>query len=127
MENTNSGPDVSARGQNGEVELAQGLALFNAGDFFRAHEAWEDWWRATTRPEKQSIQGMIQVAVALHHAATGNWAGACSVMRRGLQNLESARDDWRGMNLRLLRDHAKTCMDCWSAQQSAPTFKIIRE
>jgi predicted metal-dependent hydrolase len=43
-----------------------GVDLFNRGDFFEAHEAWEEVWRST-RPEPRDLfQGLIQVAAALH-------------------------------------------------------------
>ena len=111
-------------GQNGENALQRGIALFNAGDFFHAHEVWEDWWRATTRPEKQTIQGMIQIAVAMHHATTGNSAGAISVMERGLQNLEVAGDAWRGVNLQLLRAEARLFIKQLKSAQTLTIWKI---
>ncbi len=99
---TRMGQGEMNHGQNG-LTLKKGIALFNAGDYFHAHEIWEDWWRATTRPEKRTIQGMIQVAVAMHHAGTRNIAGAISVMERALRNLEDAGEIWRGINLQSLR------------------------
>jgi len=87
------GQSETERGQNGKTALKQGISLFNDGDYFHAHEVWEDWWRATTHPEKQTIQGMIQIAVAMHHVSTGNLAGATSVMERGLRNLEASAEE----------------------------------
>jgi predicted metal-dependent hydrolase len=37
--------------------------------------------------ERQFVQGLIQVAVALHHHSTGNAEGALSLMTRAEQNL----------------------------------------
>ena len=113
-------------GQNGENALSRGILLFNAGDFFQAHEVWEDWWRATTRPEKQTIQGMIQIAVAMHHATTGNFAGAISVMERALQNLEAAGDAWRGVNLQLLRRAGRLLIEQLKGGQALAIFEITR-
>ncbi len=127
MEKAALGRDAENRTQSGENELARGLELFNEGRFFQAHEVWEDWWRTTTRPEKPTIQGMIQIAVAIHHATTGNLTGACSVMLRGLRNLEEAGDHWRGVNLRLLREDARACIDSWNACQRAADFKLVRK
>lgn len=44
----------------------QGLDLFNRGEFYEAHEVWEDIWRSTTPEPKDLFQGLIQVAAALH-------------------------------------------------------------
>lgn len=46
----------------------QGIDLFNRGEFFAAHEAWEEIWRSTTPEPKKLFQGLVQVAAALHQA-----------------------------------------------------------
>jgi hypothetical protein len=43
-----------------------GVELFNRGEFYDSHEAWEDIWRSTTPEPKDLFQGLIQVAAALH-------------------------------------------------------------
>src|SRR4051794_2522850 len=53
-----------------------GIVLFNRGDFFEAHEAWEALWMETATPEKQFYQGLIQAAVGLCHFCNGNVRGA---------------------------------------------------
>ena len=47
--------------------LAEGAALFDGGRYFDAHEAWEHLWRRTVSlPERALVQGLIQLAAALH-------------------------------------------------------------
>jgi predicted metal-dependent hydrolase len=46
--------------------LRQGIDQFHSGDFFAAHETWEEVWRSTTPEPKTLLQGLIQVAAALH-------------------------------------------------------------
>lgn len=53
-----------------------GIVLFNAGEYFDAHEVWEDWWHDTAGPERRFIQALIQVSVAVYHANNGNVRGA---------------------------------------------------
>ncbi len=53
-----------------------GVLLFNAGDFFEAHESWEDLWSESTGPERRFYQGLIQAAVGLCHFCNGNLRGA---------------------------------------------------
>lgn len=43
-----------------------GIDLFNRGDFFEAHETWEEIWRSTTPEPRALFQGLIQVAAAMH-------------------------------------------------------------
>jgi predicted metal-dependent hydrolase len=57
-------PDLSA--EERERFFGEGIALFNQGRFFAAHEAWEEIWRSTTPEPRDLFQGLIQVAAALH-------------------------------------------------------------
>jgi uncharacterized protein len=75
----------------------EGIELFNRAAFFDAHEALEDVWRAATQPEKRFLQGLIQVAVALHHHGNGNLAGARSVLRRAFRNLSLYPENFGGI------------------------------
>ena len=55
----------------GNQQLAAGIALFNAREFWHAHEAWEVLWLAAAGEEKQFLQGLIQLAAAYHHVKRG--------------------------------------------------------
>src|SRR5688572_3983564 len=54
----------------------EGIKYFNDCDFFEAHEVWEELWADTQGPSRKFYQGLIQVAVALHHFGNGNIRGA---------------------------------------------------
>ena len=77
-------------------EFRHAVKLFNRGDFFAAHEVWEDVWRAAPPSEKKFLQGLIQVSVAFHHHSTGNLVGARSLLDRGFGNLESCSQNKSG-------------------------------
>jgi predicted metal-dependent hydrolase len=59
----------------------EGLELFNTGRYFEAHEVLEDLWRITPGPEREFYQGLIQLAVILHHLGKKNFRGAANVTR----------------------------------------------
>jgi predicted metal-dependent hydrolase len=113
------------RGQDGETPLELGVRLFNSGEFFLAHEAWEDWWRATTHPEKQTCQGIVQIAVAMQHASTGNLVGAKSVMERALRNLEGAANVFGGLDLVQLRDDIRSVIRQLVSNEEIKPFQIV--
>ena len=79
-----------------------GIDLFNRASFYDAHEVLEDAWRASSPPRKLFLQGLVQVAVALHHHSTGNLVGACSVLARARRNLSSYPAEFSGIRLDLL-------------------------
>lgn len=79
-------------------QCRDGIELFNRGEFFEAHEALEDVWRAAPQAEKKFLQGLIQVAVALHHFGNGNLAGARSVLGRAFRNLSHYPEGFGGID-----------------------------
>ena len=65
--------------------LAAGLAAYERGDFFEAHEELEPAWMASPDlAERALLQGLIKVAAAYVHDVRGNPAGIA-------RNLEGAR------------------------------------
>ncbi len=87
----------------------RGLELFNRREFFEAHEVLEDVWRAAPPPEKKFLQGLIQVAVGLHHFSTGNRVGARSLLARAHRNLAEYPEKYGGLNLSEVRRAVESC------------------
>ena len=94
-----------------EDSFRRGLELFNKGKFFDAHEVLEDVWRAAPMAEKKFLQGLIQIAVGLHHHSRGNIAGARSLLVRGNRNLSLYAARHEGVHLARLR----AAVTQWSA------------
>jgi predicted metal-dependent hydrolase len=70
--------------------LKHAQSLFNAGDYWLAHEALETLWRSIIkeRPDEAQVwQGLIQAAAALLHAQKSNRHGAVVVGAAALQKL----------------------------------------
>jgi uncharacterized protein len=84
--------------------LAQGLRLYDAGEFFRAHEEWESVWLLSPEPEKTFLQGLIQVTAAFHHLQRNNPLGAVRLFKAALRRLEPYPDEFGGLALPLLRE-----------------------
>ncbi len=102
----------------------RGLTLFNAREYFDAHEVWEDVWRAAPQVEKKFLQGLIQVAVALHHHSRGNAVGARSLLARAHRNLSDYPDTYSGVNLAAVRVAIAQCQPALSAGTPLPPFRI---
>jgi hypothetical protein len=58
-----------------------GVLFFNAGDYFEAHEVWEDLWAESHGDDRRFVQGLIQAAVGLFHFGNGNLGGAAKLYR----------------------------------------------
>ena len=67
----------------------QGIEHFNRGEFFEAHDVWEELWREMKGDDARVFyQGLIQAAVALHHYRNGNFDGAGRMWGFSLERLE---------------------------------------
>src|SRR5262245_16678381 len=60
-----------------------GVVLFNRGDYFEAHEVWEDLWRDCPGEDRRFYQALIQAAVAIYHWGNGNARGASRLFHSG--------------------------------------------
>ncbi|HWB95539.1 MAG TPA: DUF309 domain-containing protein [Bryobacteraceae bacterium] len=75
-----------------------GIALYDQGRFFEAHEVLEDLWRPTRGEERLFLQSLIHFAVAFHHHGRGNRAGAERQLRKGLRKLAGYRPAYGGLD-----------------------------
>ena len=71
----------------GRNRLAQGKAAFNRGEYFQAHELWEEAWRELDGVERTLVQGLIQIAAGLHHLQQQRPRPAAELLRKGLLKL----------------------------------------
>ncbi len=73
----------------------RGARLFDRGAFFEAHEAWEDRWRVETDDTtRRFLQGLIQVAAALHKLLVMSSPEAASrLFTRALAKLDACPAD----------------------------------
>ena len=96
---------ADARGACGSAQtrlawyLCAAAALFNAGLFFEVHELLEECWRPAQGPARTLLQGLIQVAVGLHHLANENRRGALSVLEEGAAKLRAFVPESHGVEL----------------------------
>ena len=77
------------------TRFLQGLALLNAGEAFDAHEVWEELWLEAGGARARFLQGMIQLAVAMHHWQAGRHPAARRLLERGSSKLRTP--DTRGL------------------------------
>ena len=59
-----------------DQRFEKALKLFNSKEWYPAHDAFEELWHETNGPERNTIQGILQIAVAQVHLESGNKNGA---------------------------------------------------
>jgi predicted metal-dependent hydrolase len=68
--------------------LDRGIELFNGGQYWEAHEAWEgDWMPDRKGPDSGFYKGLIQVAAGCLHYNHRNRRGAINKWRSGADYL----------------------------------------
>ncbi|HSO33792.1 MAG TPA: DUF309 domain-containing protein [Labilithrix sp.] len=101
--------------------LVRGARLFDRGEFFEAHDAWEERWRVTpVETERRFLQGLIQIAAALHKLLVmGSPEAAGRLFARGLAKLDASPDDCaaeHGLDLVAFREGIRRCAADLEAQ-----------
>jgi hypothetical protein len=97
--------------------IRAGIAVYNAGMYHAAHDAWEDRWldleSGTT--DERFLHGLIQFTAAVYHARNRNWSGATGLAESAVGYLADLPADYRGVavadvraTLRRLRDDPET-------------------
>lgn len=111
-----------------EAAFRRGIAQFNAGEFWEAHESWEVVWLPAAEPDKIFLQGIIQVSAGFHHHRRGNPAGARSLLRRGLAKLERFPASYRGIWVEDLRRASRRWLVAIEADSGTfpESFPVIR-
>lgn len=107
-------------------QFHEGIRLFNSAHFFEAHEALEDVWRGAPERQRKFLQGLIQIAVALHHHSKGNLIGCRSLLQRGVRNLAPYPDFHFGLELAVFRDDVGVWREALESERPLPGLPSIR-
>lgn len=84
--------------------LAQeGIRKFNAGEFYKQHDLFEEQWVDTEGPVGDLYRAVLQVGVAYYQIERGNYRGALKMLQRSVQWLVILPDTCQGINVAKLR------------------------
>lgn len=90
--------------------VLQGARSFNAGDYFEAHEAWEDHWGGGGPEERAATLGLIKAAVALHHLEARNAAGFAWQAAEAVRHLRAHHEVFPELRLADLAEEMESLM-----------------
>ncbi len=106
----------------------EGIRYFNDCEFFESHEVWEELWADEHGPDRKFYQGLIQVAVALHHFGNGNIRGARKLYHSSRSYLETYRPLHLGLDLEKLFREMENCFsEVLASQEEYPEIEIDAE
>jgi hypothetical protein len=104
------------------VGLQRGLAHFHAGEYFAAHDAWEEVWQGLRGRRRTFWQAMIQLAVGAYHLTNNNRKGCQSQWHKALQKCQTLHQTYESdvpPPLSVLAALLQTCLSA-VAQEEAP-------
>ena len=91
--------------------LAEGLELYESGEYFTAHEAWESVWLIAPEPERTFLQALIQVTAAFEHLKRNdNQLGSSRLLTAALRRLEPYEPSFGNIDVDLLRTDLRACL-----------------
>ena len=90
------------RSRSVSADLERGLDLARRGEYFAAHEALEDAWRASEPDEKDFFQGLVHVVVAWYQAGRGNRVGFERQLEKAARRLGPFAPEHRGLDVAVL-------------------------
>jgi hypothetical protein len=110
------------------ADLAVGLALFNAGEYWESHEAWEKIWkRHAAEPWRYFVQGLIQAAAAHHQLRRNIRHGVIKHLRNALVKLDEAPADFAELNVERFRAYLHELLAAYEAgEKILPAVQPLR-
>lgn len=84
-----------------------GVEQFNQQQFYACHDTLEALWMDAIETDKKFYQGILQIAVALHHLENHNWRGAVILLGEGMSRLQGYRPDYAEIDLERVLDQTR--------------------
>ena len=85
------------------ILFEKGLNEYEKGDYFEAHEAWEDLWSDYNFRDRKFIQGLIQLSVSFVHISNGNMIGARNLLKKCQDKFSEYNGIHREININELK------------------------
>jgi predicted metal-dependent hydrolase len=104
--------------------LLQGVEEFNQGNFFEAHELWEEAWNDVVGEEKRFYQGLVQIAAGYHKLSLAQYNGARKLLERGSQTLNGFLPDSAGIDLAPLLEAVASALHGLTSERSQQDFPV---
>jgi len=86
----------------------KGMQLFNAGEFWLAHEALEEAWKEETGPVRELYRAILQTGVVYLHITRDNYNGAVKTYRKVQKWIQPWPEVCRGIQIGQLRSELDT-------------------
>lgn len=111
-----------------DERIRAGASLFNDGDFYACHEVFEEAWMNAEGGQRLFLQGLVQLAVALHHLSHDNPRGARRLLEEAAKKLRAHEAEQNWVVAGPLAEEAEALarrLDAGAAVLPGPEAKIL--
>jgi hypothetical protein len=123
-------PSEAAASDALAVALPRAAVLFDARLYFEVHEVLEAAWNRLQGAPRTFVQGLLQIAVALHHLEESNARGACTLFAAGREKLAPYAPEYQGVRVAALLaevvpwERAAAESGGWPADLALPRLRV---
>ena len=100
----------------------EGLTYFRSGEYFEAHESWEELWSDFYLEDRRFIQGLIQLSVSFVHLENNNLKGAKSLLNKCKEKFMEFNHTQRGIDVVSLLSEINQVNDAYGTLISSKDF-----
>ena len=97
---------------------------YTEGDFFLAHEYWEDMWHYKQLSDRIFIQGLIQISASFYKIQVGNLRGARSLLEKSMNKFENYSGSHRKINVDKLKKDLLQIQKRYNEIESTSEFDL---
>ena len=102
-----------------EEALAEGVRLFNAGEYEESHEEFEHGWLSSEANDSEFFKGLVQAGICLHKLQQGQFDGAEKLHAGMRRYLAAFLPSHRGVDVAALMDEMRPFIKGASEQPQA--------
>ena len=88
-----------------EKGIEDGIFYFNNERFWESHEAFEGVWKKCSGQEKETVQGIILLAVAFGHAQRDELNVGIGMLKRVLKKIEKSASEYHSIDIDRIRNN----------------------
>ena len=100
----------------------EGLTYFKSGEYFEAHESWEELWSDFYLKDRRFVQGLIQLSVSFVHLENNNLKGAKSLLDKCKEKFLEFDEPQRGIDIKKLLEEINGVSNAYEGLTSSVKF-----
>ena len=101
-----------------------GLKKYGEGDYYQAHEYWEDLWHNKQLNDRIFIQGLIQISASFYKIQCSNLRGAKSLLEKSMNKFEKYSGNHRNIDVDKLKQELLVIRKKYNEINSTDEFDL---